>query len=44
MTDIINLETCTQFNNFDEMKEIIDIYGKDEQGKKMKHKWKKQLD
>jgi hypothetical protein len=37
MTDIINLETCTQFNNFDEMKEIIDNYGKDEQGKDIEH-------
>ena len=37
MNDIIELETCTKFNNFDEMKEIIDDYGKDEKGEEIKH-------
>ena len=37
MKDIIELETCSQFNNFDNMKEIIDDYGKDEQGDDIKH-------
>ena len=37
MTDIIDFETCTKFNSFDEMKEIIDDYGKDEAEKDIKH-------
>ena len=37
MSDIIELETCKKFNKFDDMKEIIDDYGKDEQGNNIKH-------
>ena len=29
MTDKINIETCEQFNNYEEMKEVIDDYGDD---------------
>ena len=37
MNDIINIETCEKFDTFDEMKEIVDDYGKDEQGFDIKH-------
>ena len=37
LNDIIDLEKCEKFNNFDEMKEIVDDYGKDEQGFDIKH-------
>ena len=37
MNDIINIETCEKFDTFDEMKEIVDDYGKDEQGFDIEH-------
>ena len=36
MKDIIELETCTGFNSFDDMKEIVDEYGEID-GKKIEH-------
>ena len=37
LTDIIDFETCEKFKSFDDMKEIVDDYGKDEEGKDIKH-------
>lgn len=32
LNDIFELEICTKFNNSDEIKEIFDNYGKNEEG------------